>query len=163
MLVKNNSSKCDFIPPLLNHNDTYSFTDIEKANSLNSYFSSISNIDDSQARLPPFLKKTDKQLNNFTITEQDTIDVLSNLNINKANGPDEISHRMLKETVKNICVPLTIIFNRSIQENTFPDVWKDCHVMLLFKKGDANITSNYRSISLIRGLSQNSVYFRHNN
>ena len=69
MLVKNNSSKCDFIPPLLNDNDTYSFTDIEKANSLNSYFSSISNIDDSQARLPPFLKKTNKQLNNFTITE----------------------------------------------------------------------------------------------
>ena len=56
---------------------------------------------------------------------------------------------MLKETVKTICVPLTIIFNRSIQENTFPDVWKDCHVMPLFKKGDTNITSNYRPISLI--------------
>ena len=149
MLVKDNSSKCDIIPPLLNENDTYSFTDIEKANTLNNYFSSISNIDDSQARLPPFSKKTDKQLYNFTITEQDTIDVLSNLNINKANGPDEISHRMLKETVKTICVPLTIIFNRSIQENIFPDFWKDSHVMPLFKKGDKNIVSNYRPISLI--------------
>ena len=39
MLVKENSSKCEFIPPLLNEtNGTYSFKDIDKANSLNNYF-----------------------------------------------------------------------------------------------------------------------------
>ena len=165
MLVKDNSSKCDIIPPLLNENDTYFFTDIEKANSLNNYFSSISNIDDSQARLPPFHRKTEKKLNNFTFTEQDIIDILSNLNVNKANGPDEISHRMLKETVKTICVPLTIIFNRSIQENNFPGLWKNSNVMPLFKKGDKNIASNYRPISLIscvgesHGTRRLSIFF----
>ena len=56
---------------------------------------------------------------------------------------------MLKETSKTICVPLTVIFNRSIQENIYPDCWKDSHVMPLFKKGDKNIVSNYRPISLI--------------
>ena len=57
MLVKGNSSNCEFIPPLLNENNTYFFSDIEKANTLNNYFASISNIDDSQARLPPFSEK----------------------------------------------------------------------------------------------------------
>ena len=56
---------------------------------------------------------------------------------------------MLKESSKTICVPLTVIFNRSIQENIYPDCWKDSHVMPLFKKSDKNIVSNYRPISLI--------------
>lgn len=150
MLVKDNSSKCEPIPPLLNEsNGTFSFTDIEKANTLNNYFSSVSNIDDSLASLPYFSSKTNKRLYNIFVTEQDTIDILSNLNVNKANGPDEISHRMLKETRNTICVPLTIIFKRSLQETVYPVSWKDSHVMPLFKKGDKNTVSNYRPISLI--------------
>jgi hypothetical protein len=148
MLIKNNSLTCDFIPPLLNEIDgTYSFTDTEKANNLNTYFSSVSTIDDSQARLPHFNSKTNAHLHNIIITEQDVIDILANLNINKANGPDEISHRMLKETRFSICTPLSIIFNRSMQENIFPELWKESNVMPLFKKGDKNLVSNYRPIS----------------
>jgi hypothetical protein len=56
---------------------------------------------------------------------------------------------MLKETRNTICVPLSIIFNRAIQENVYPELWKDSNVMPLFKKGDKNIVSNYRPISLI--------------
>ena len=150
MLIKNNSLTCDFIPPLLNEIDgTYSFTDTEKANNLNTYFSSVSTIDDSQARLPYFNTKTNAHLHNIIITEQDVIDILANLNINKANGPDEISHRMLKETRFSICTPLSIIFNRSMQENIFPELWKESNVMPLFKKGEKNLVSNYRPISLI--------------
>ena len=83
------------------------------------------------------------------LNDQDTFDILLNLNLNKANRPDEICHRMLKETSRTICVPLTVNFNRYIQENIYQDFWKDCYVILLFKKGDKNIVSNYRTISLI--------------
>ena len=163
-LIKNNSLTCDFIPPLLNEIDgTYSFTDTEKANNLNTYFSSVSTIDDSQARLPHFNSKTNAHLHNIIITEQDVIDILANLNINKANGPDEISHRMLKETRFSICTPLSIIFNRSMQENIFPELWKESNVMPLFKKGDKNLVSNYRPISLIScvGKEMERVIFKY--
>lgn len=70
------------------------------------FFTSISNVDDTNATLPNLTLKTQNKLEN--IKEQDVLDVLSILTINKASGPDEISHRMLKETRHTICKPLTI-------------------------------------------------------
>jgi hypothetical protein len=69
--------------------------------------------------------------------------------IKKASGPDGISHRMLKETSFSICKPLCTLFNRSLQENTYPTCWKNASVMPLFKKGEHDLCSNYRPIFLI--------------
>ncbi|XP_060571977.1 uncharacterized protein LOC132730138, partial [Ruditapes philippinarum] len=81
--------------------------------------------------------------------EQEVTDILDNLIINKASGPDEISHRMLKETSKSICKPLCLLFNRSLNDNMYPSNWKLAHVMPLYKKGNKDEASNYRPISLI--------------
>ncbi len=71
------------------------------------------------------------------------------MNVHKASGPDEISHRMLKESSNTICRPLSLLFNRSLQEGVYPDKRKCANVMPLFKKGDRDQPSNYRPISLI--------------
>ncbi len=149
MLVRDNYSKCDTIPPLKNNDQRFSITDEEKANTLNDYFVSISTVDASNTILPDFVPKTNAAIGNLIISEQEITDVLTNLVVNKANGPDEISHRMLKETSRTICIPLSILFNRSIQENIYPDCWKLANVMPLFKKNEKDIPSNYRPISLI--------------
>ncbi len=83
--------------------------------------------------------------------------------INKASGPDEISHKMLKETSKTICLPLSIVFNRSIQEASYPNCWKKANVMPLFKKGNRDMPANYRPISLIScvGKVMERVVFKH--
>ena len=91
-------SKTSIIPPLETPNDSYSFTDLEKANLLNNYFCSISTIDDSNINLPEFNIRTESLLLNVNIETSEVIDVLSNLQLNKAVGPDGISHRMLKHT-----------------------------------------------------------------
>jgi hypothetical protein len=49
----------------------------------------------------------------------------------------------------NIAKPLSLLFNRSIQEMVFPDQWKIAHVIALFKKGDKSLPSNYRPVSLL--------------
>ncbi len=163
MLVKDNSSKCETIPPLKNPDDSYSLTDEEKANTLNNYFVSISTVDASNIALPNFILKTNATIDNINISEQEINDILSNLVINKANGPDEISHHMLKETSRTICLPLSILFNRSIYENIYPSCWKLANVMPLFKKGDNEEPSNYRPISLISciGKVMERVVFKH--
>jgi hypothetical protein len=148
-LVKDNSSNCEQIPPLINSDRSVSITDFEKANTLNDYFVSVSNVDDRDVNLPSIELKTDVILNDFNISEQDIKDVLNNLIINKASGPDEVSHRMLKQTLNTICKPLCTLFNRSIKENIFPSSWKKANVMPLFKKGNKEQPSNYRPISLI--------------
>ena len=70
---------------------------------------------------------------------------------------------MLKETSKSICKPLCIIFNRSIQECSYPNCLKLANVMPLFKKGNRDVASNYRPISLIScvGKAMERVVFKH--
>ncbi|WAR22614.1 hypothetical protein MAR_016588 [Mya arenaria] len=78
----------------------------EKANALNNYFSSISNVNDSSSTLPRSNLKTNYCLNELTINEQEVIDILENLDVNKSTRPDQISQRMLKETSKRCAFPL---------------------------------------------------------
>ncbi len=140
MLVKENSKNCETIPPLCKSVNTYTFTDTEKAEVLNEYFVSISAVDDTNVELPIFLSRTNARIETIHITEKDVKDIISILNVHKATGPDEISHRMLKETSSTICKPLALLFNRSIQEGVYPEKWKYANVMPLFKKGETRPT-----------------------
>lgn len=148
-LLINNKPDNSTIPSLITETNTFVFSDVDKANVLNDYFASVSSVDDSQATLPEFTLRTDQSLNEINILEQDVIDVLENLVINKAAGPDGISHKLLKETAKSISKPLTILFNKSIHSETYPSLWKKANVIPLFKKGDKSVPSNYRPVSLI--------------
>ena len=69
MLVKDNYNTCTTISPLRNENNSFVFSDNEKADLLNDYFISVSTIDDSNVVLPTFVSKTDASLNNILITE----------------------------------------------------------------------------------------------
>jgi hypothetical protein len=75
MLVKNNSAENDSIPPLRNNNNTFSLSDLDKANTLNSFFSSISQLDDSNTQLPDFSFKTNTRQEDFNIFEQEIKDL----------------------------------------------------------------------------------------
>ena len=46
------------------------------------------------------------------------------------------------------CKPLAILFNKSIKNSTSPDQWLEALITAIYKKGEKNITDNYRPISL---------------
>ena len=77
------------------------------------------------------------------------IDIITTIPTNKTIGPDNISHKMLKNTVSTIVKPLCLLFNRSLRDCLFPDSWKIANVLPLFKKGDPSELSNYRPVSLL--------------
>lgn len=158
---KKASSVC--IPPLYIDNNKYAYTNIEKADTLNIFFSSISTIDDANVPLPDFEKRTDSVLSQLIINPSEILDVLKVLKVNKATGPDGISHRMLKNTSKTIAIPLTKLYNLSLKQCKFPSLWKVAHVMPLFKKGDKSDVNNYRPVSLIScvGKSFERVVHKH--
>lgn len=89
------------IPPLCSilpsGEKTYHVTDADKANCLNDYFISISSVDDTNATLPLFYEKTNKVLDKIETTEKEVQDIIDSLNLNKASGPDLISHKMIKK------------------------------------------------------------------
>ena len=72
-----------------------------------------------------------------------------NLDSNKATGPDGIGNRLLKETASSLASPLSKLFNKSLQNGEFPDIWKVSQVVALHKKGDIHLCENYRPISLL--------------
>ena len=128
-IVKHFTTKKDSvssIPPLSTPTASgahlWHVTDEEKAGCLNSYFASVSSLDDSHAVLPPFTELTDKALDNIDITEDEINYIIVNLDPNKASGPDLISNKMIKNIVGAIAKPLRIIFNSLLREGIFPDI-----------------------------------------
>lgn len=97
------------------------------------------------------------------IEVQEVFDIISILTVNKAIGPDNISHRMLKYTKFSISKPLCMLFNKSLVENSFPNYWKIAHVLPLFKKDDPSVASNYRPVSLLSCVSKimERIIFKH--
>ena len=175
-LIKDSGSST-FIPPLVNmgcdnQNTPDAFSDYDKAEALNNYFVSISEINDEAASLPPFVKLCDDELSNAAIEEGEIRDIIMSLPVNKASGPDNVNHRLLKHISISISSPLCILFNISLESGKFPSQWKEANVMPLFKKGDKSLPSNYRPISLLSCISKLFErlifkrmynYFLHNN
>ena len=61
---------------------------------------------------------------------------------------------MLKDSAKEIAVPLAHIINLSISTSTFPTIWKIAIVTPIHKSGSTNDEANYRPISVFPILSK---------
>ncbi|MCG8113232.1 MAG: reverse transcriptase domain-containing protein, partial [Candidatus Thiodiazotropha taylori] len=134
--------------PTLSMNQEYAESDMQKANMLNKFFTSQTNLNDANKPLP-ILDPVPYHLEYINISEEDVRDCLKKLKINKASGPDLISPRLLKEGATILAGPFSIIFNRSLQQGYFPSDWKYANISPIHKKDDKSIPSNYRPISLL--------------
>ena len=169
-IVKHFTTKKDpvsLIPPLSTPTASgahlWHVTDGEKADCLNSYFASVSSLDDSHSVLPPFTELTDKVLDSIDITEDEINDIIVNLDPNKASGPDLTSNKMIKNVAGAMAKPLCIIFSRSLHEGIFPDIWKLGNLVPLYKKGNRSISTNYHPVSLLSNIGkiQEHIVFKH--
>ena len=69
---------------------------------LNNYFTSISSLDDNNKELPIMQPRCTVNFPNLVIQEQEVFDIISVIPVNKAVGPDCISHKMLKSCKETI-------------------------------------------------------------
>ncbi|KAK3106046.1 hypothetical protein FSP39_011601 [Pinctada imbricata] len=83
------------LPPLNSENGLV-FSDSEKCDLLNEYFCKISSLENDDKTPPSFDERTEIHVPNITVTEQEIKDIIDILDINKASGPDEFSHRLIK-------------------------------------------------------------------
>ena len=74
---------------------------------------------------------------------------LKKLKTNKSPGIDEMHPKMLRELKEEICKPLTIIFNKSLESKELPQIWKQAKISAIYKnKGSKRLACNYRPVSL---------------
>lgn len=142
------SCKTTDIPIIISNGIEYT-DDIDKATFLNDYFIQQTELNDSQHTLPVNIDNHTTVLDNIDITEQDVSDAISTLDTSKASGPDLINGKLLKEGKHQLAGPLCKLFNKSLQNQSYPETWKLANVIPIFKKDDPSAVSNYRPISLI--------------
>ena len=75
---------------------------------------------------------------------QETENIISSLQENKASGPNSLPIKMLKTFKKQLSVPLTYLINLAFETGIFPDILKTKKVIPIFKKGDQQDCNNYR-------------------
>ena len=131
-------------------------SDTDKASILNQYFISQSKLPPIPPgfRLPPLHFVTDSRISSIQTTEADVLKILKSLKIDKANGPDGISNRLLKSTAESLAMPLSKLFNLSLSQGKFPSQWKQANVSPIHKKDNRQHVSNYRPISLLSCISK---------
>ena len=151
------NKKEDTIPSLQEGNSK-AISAKEKSDMLNTFFSTCWNSSE-----PPLCElATDDStyfenvhnhsmsLDDLLCTQEQVLHLLRNLDTGKANGPDNISARMLKETASSIVPSLTRLFNLSIAKGQLPRLWKTASVVPIPKSSNnKHSPSGYRPISLL--------------
>ena len=87
-------------------------------------------------------------LHKSIFTEEKIKKKLLVLKMTKSPGPDKIHPRVLKEVATAIAKPLCLIFSSTMEKRKLPTIWKRANVSPIFKKGNRQLASNYRPVSL---------------
>ena len=74
--------------------------------------------------------------------QKDVKEKIDNLKPSHSSGPDNITSYVLKKFSENLCKPLSILYNKSIESNIIPEDWKLSNVIPIHKKGSKGDPSN---------------------
>jgi hypothetical protein len=141
------------IPKLVHEGITYT-KDMDIANTLNNYFSTIGKklTKDltSNTNYQSYLKNPNTHSLYLEPVQQSEITkIILNLNSKKSSGSDNITPKLLKICISPLTHPLLHIANLSFANGHFPTPLKLAKVIPIFKKNDNTIPGNYRPISLL--------------
>ena len=120
---------------------------MEKAEILSNQFKSVFTQEDTTV-IPHLHGPEYPTISILEVTPIGVTKLLNAINPKKAQGPDEIPCRILRELDNELTPALTAIFNQSLKTGELPLVWNEAIVTPIYKKGDRNLPVNYRPISL---------------
>ena len=122
---------------------------MEKQIFLINFFASIYTPIKNPSVLPLFSCRTNAGITSPDFKEEDISLIIKNLDPAKAHGCDNISIKIIKICSESLTVPLRIIFEQSLKEGRFLEIWTKANIVPVHKKEDKNLLKNYRPVSLL--------------
>ena len=128
-------------------------------NSLRKKIKNLRNrVDPSRIKSPTCkLKQVNKHFAKFslrTATEEDVLTAIKKTSAKLSSGLDGFPPSLLKDSMEILCIPLTRLFNLSIQAGNFPQRWKCAAVSPVLKRGNKKYKINYRPVALLSSFSK---------
>jgi len=96
----------------------------------------------------------DEQLCDLKITEERVLSELERLRDNKAAGADDLVPRFLSKLKGGISYPVTLLFQRIMEDREVLDEWREANVVPIFKNESRGEASSYRPVSLTSQISK---------
>lgn len=127
------------------------------ANAFNQFFTNIGPSLDSKipnSDKDPLSYLSGDYPDSMAFTEITTDDIVASIISLKDKNDRFIPTSLIKSNARNLALPLSIIFNRSVTNGIFPDEFKKAVVCPLYKKGPKSEIGNYRPISLLSTFSK---------
>ena len=154
-------SKNNVIGPVLNDENVLLHDDVAKANYFNTFFSSIG------IRTAQFIPTTNISFADFLpppcqnslflrpIAQDCFADFTLSIKPKLSNDINGINIKFIQSIIHEIKLPLTYIFNLSIETGTFPNALKTSKCIPIYKnKGDKTLLDNYRLVCLVDNFSK---------
>uniref|UniRef100_A0A803JG40 Reverse transcriptase domain-containing protein n=1 Tax=Xenopus tropicalis TaxID=8364 RepID=A0A803JG40_XENTR len=147
--VNSKKMKQEGVGTLLSRGGTLVDENGEKAEILNSYFSSVYTSEEPDNEgFPCNMPSSSNLATDAWVTREEIQKRLEHVKVNKGPGPDGIHPRVLNELSAVIAKPLHLIFQDSLRSGMVPRDWRIANVVPLFKKGSRSQPENYRPVSL---------------
>jgi hypothetical protein len=148
------------LPQTFKIDNKYISGETDITNSFNKYFSKIGkttseNVPKTYKKVNDYLKIP--QINSIfleTIEPDQVLEITNKLKPKLSTGHDEISSKLLQESIEYIKYPLTHIINRSIITGIVPNQLKIAKVIPVHKSANPTELKNYRPISLLPAFSK---------
>ena len=100
------------------------------------------------------IRSNEKTLFLHPTTPYELLKLMKKLPNNRSSGHDGINNIVLKEISEYICIPLTELFNKSMNIGVFPDAMKIAEVVPLYKGKSRYEVENYQPILLLLTISK---------
>ena len=129
------------------------FDERKIANQFNAFFTNIrgeltSKIPNAVIAIESYITKSHSIMETKQRSMNELKDAFFSLKIKKSPRYDDISFNVLKKCFSSLREPLNYLLNLSIEKGIYLDDFKSAKVTPIYKTGNKNDLSNYRSISV---------------